>query len=66
LHSINGSSQWCFPNRDDSAHVCVKTVTKQLGDRQRGDATPMSRRSPYTNALTLPSGKPRRKTTAAR
>lgn len=57
LQAINGTSQWCFPNRDDSAHVCVKTVTKQLGDRQRGDSTPMSRRSPYTNALTLPGGK---------
>lgn len=57
LQAINGGSQWCFPNRDDSAHVCVKTVTKQLGDRQRGDATPMSRRSPYTNALALPDGK---------
>jgi integrase len=57
LQAINGTSQWCFPNRDDSAHVCVKTVTKQLGDRQRGDATPMSRRSPYTNALALPGGK---------
>ncbi|MHB1359796.1 MAG: tyrosine-type recombinase/integrase [Rhodocyclaceae bacterium] len=57
LHSINGESQWCFPNRDDSAHVCVKTVTKQLGDRQRGDAAPMSHRSPHTNALALPGGK---------
>lgn len=57
LHAINGSGQWCFPNRDGSAHVCVKTVTKQLGDRQRGNATPMSRRSSYTNSLTLPGGK---------
>lgn len=57
LKAINGASQWCFPNRDDSTHVCVKTVTKQLGDRQRGNATPMSRRSPYTNALALPGGK---------
>lgn len=57
LQAINGASQWCFPNRDDSAHVCVKTVTKQLGDRQRGNATPMFRRSPHTNALALPGGK---------
>ena len=57
LQAINGASQWCFPNRDDSEHICVKTVTKQLGDRQRGDATPMSRRTPYTNALALPGGK---------
>ncbi|MBK7766882.1 MAG: site-specific integrase [Sulfuritalea sp.] len=57
LQAINGGSKWCFPNRDDSEHVCVKTVTKQLGDRQRGDATPMSHRSPQTNALALPGGK---------
>jgi hypothetical protein len=57
LRPVNGTSQWCFPNRDDSAHVCDKAVTKQPGDRQRGDATPMSRRSPYTNALALPGGK---------
>ncbi len=57
LQTINGGSRWCFPNRDDSEHVCVKTVTKQLGDRQRGDATPMSRRSPHTNALALSGGK---------
>jgi len=57
LHALNGTSKWCFPNRGDSEHVCVKTVTKQLGDRQRGDATPMSRRSPHTNALALPGGK---------
>jgi hypothetical protein len=57
LQAINGGSKWCFPNRDDSEHVCVKTVTKQLGNRQRGNATPMSRRSPHTNALALPGGK---------
>ena len=57
LYEINGSSKWCFPSRDDSTHVCVKTVTKQLGDRQRADATPMSRRSPHTNALLLPGGR---------
>lgn len=57
LQAINGGSKWCFPNRDNSKHVCVKTVTKQLSDRQRGEATPMSRRSPHTNALALPGGK---------
>ena len=57
LQSINGASKWCFPNRDDSEHVCIKTVTKQLGDRQRGDSMPMSRRSPHTDALALSGGK---------
>jgi integrase len=57
LQSINAASEWCFPNRQNNNHVCVKTVTKQIGDRQRGKAQPMSRRSPYTNALSLPQGK---------
>jgi integrase len=57
LREINGGSPWCFPNRDDSGHVCVKTVTKQLGDRQRGEASPMSGRSSHTNALVLQGGK---------
>jgi len=57
LLKINGASAWCFPNRDTSDHVCVKTVTKQLVDRQRHDDKPMSRRSPNTTALLLPGGK---------
>lgn len=57
LQAINGGSKWLFPNRDDTDHVCVKTVTKQIGDRQRGDLAPMSRRSPHTNALALHGGR---------
>jgi integrase len=57
LREINGAGQWCFPNRGNSGHVCVKTVTKQLGDRQRGEACPMSGRSSHTSALLLSGGK---------
>ena len=58
LRAINGSSLWCFPNRPGDAHVCVKTVTKQLGDRQRGEnANPLSGRSSHTDALSLSGGK---------
>lgn len=57
LHGINCASVWCFPNADNSAGVCTKTATKQIGDRQRGDASPMSRRSRNANALALPGGK---------
>jgi integrase len=56
LRTANRSSKWCFPNRDHSNHVCSKTVTKQLGDRQRGSLAPMSKRSPHTAALILPGG----------
>lgn len=34
LHRLSGESAWCFPARDDECHVCVKSVTKQVGDRQ--------------------------------
>src|SRR5690606_32076418 len=35
LREITGSSPWCYPNTDGSGPVCPKTVTKQIGDRQR-------------------------------
>ena len=57
LRSISGASRWCFPNRRNTGHVCEKTVTKQIGDRQRGDGSRMSRRSSCTGALILRGGK---------
>ena len=57
LHALSGTSLWCFPNRDGTGHIDVKTVNKQLSDRQRGDSTQMSRRSTDTAALILPGGK---------
>lgn len=58
VQSINGSSPWCYPNTDNSGPVCPKTVTKQLGDRQRmPEQGTMSRRSAKAQALLLPGGK---------
>lgn len=34
LHKLSGKTDWCFPARDDEGHVCVKSVSKQVGDRQ--------------------------------
>jgi len=42
LHALTGNSRWCFPenNRstkqggDEGKHLCLKTVSKQVGDRQ--------------------------------
>lgn len=34
LHGLTGHTQWCFPNRDKTDHLCTKTITKQIGDRQ--------------------------------
>jgi integrase len=56
LRTISAIGAWCFPNRSGTNHVCVKTVTKQTGDRQRGDSAPMSHRSPHTATLLLSGG----------
>jgi integrase len=34
LQAITGQTQWCFPSRDGLSHVDLKTVSKQVGDRQ--------------------------------
>lgn len=37
LHTLTGNSRWLFPSRSnfgEESHVCPKSVTKQIGDRQ--------------------------------
>ncbi|SFB27981.1 protein of unknown function [Collimonas sp. OK607] len=34
LHVVTGHSEWCFPARNKEGHVCVKSISKQVGDRQ--------------------------------
>ena len=34
LHRRTGKTRWCFPSRDATDHVSVKSVSKQVGDRQ--------------------------------
>lgn len=34
LHQITGHTPHCFPSRNHDGHVCVKSVSKQVGDRQ--------------------------------
>ena len=34
LHSRTCNARWCFPGRDGESHVDVKSVSKQVGDRQ--------------------------------
>lgn len=58
IKSINSHSEWCYPNTKKSGPVCSKTVTKQLGDRQRQtDQEAMSNRSAMAQALLLKGGK---------
>ena len=64
LHESTGLTPWLFPatqakkdQPDFADHVCVKTVTKQVGDRQRPGDVPMTGRSKDVDALVLPGGK---------
>lgn len=34
LHAITGGTTYLFPSRNHEGHVCVKSVSKQVGDRQ--------------------------------
>ena len=34
LHELTGDSDWAFPARYNDGHICIKTVSKQVGDRQ--------------------------------
>ena len=51
-------SAWAMPASQKDSHVCIKSLTKQIGDRQRGDGRePMKNRSKLISALVLPRGK---------
>jgi integrase len=55
---LGNLSTWAMPASQKDSHVCVKSLAKQIGDRQRGaDSKPMSNRTKLTSALILPRGK---------
>ena len=51
------SSPWVLPASQREGHVCVKSLSKQVGDRQRGDKPAMSNRTKLIQALELPRGR---------
>lgn len=58
LIKLKSSPIWIYPNTDKTDHVCEKSITKQLGDRQLADdREPMSGRSKYCRTLKLADGK---------
>lgn len=62
LKALAEGSPWVLPARWENkegqrVHVCVKSLAKQIGDRQRGDKPPMACRSVNINALELPGGR---------
>jgi integrase len=34
LHALTGDAMWAFPARYKDGHVCIKSASKQIGDRQ--------------------------------
>jgi integrase len=64
LHAVTGDSDWCFPAKNKDGHVCVKSMSKQIGDRQAmfkkgrdgNPRQPMKNRR-HDNTLVLSAGK---------
>ena len=57
LKNISGDSRWCFPNRNNNAALCSKTINKQLQDRQRANKEiQLKGRARNGQALILPGG----------
>ncbi len=55
LYKTTGEGEWCFPASRGNGHICPKTITKQVADRQR-KGNPHSNRSKKPNALLLSKG----------
>jgi len=57
LKKIQPTSFWLYPNKDNITHLNTKTITKQIGDRQKGTKENLKNRSKNTYALLLKDGK---------
>ena len=58
LLAIKSSNRWLFPNNNDSSHVNVKSISKQIGDRQRPSGTNVLKgRTKLNGSLMLSNGK---------
>jgi len=61
LQKITGRSEWCFPSKNkfgQETHVCLKSVSKQVGDRQvmfKNRDKPLMGRA-FDNSLVLAKG----------
>ncbi|MBT2336244.1 integrase [Variovorax paradoxus] len=58
LHELTGKTDWCFPATQREGHVFVKSVSKQVGDRQTRfkNRKPLARRR-NDDSLVLAGGK---------
>ncbi|WP_276808020.1 tyrosine-type recombinase/integrase [Castellaniella defragrans] len=61
LHDLTGNSPWCFPAKNrtgEETHVCLKSISKQVGDRQvrfKNRSKPLKGRA-FDNSLVLADG----------
>lgn len=61
LHDLTKDSAWCFPAKNqkgEATHVCLKSISKQVGDRQimfKNRAKPLKGRA-FDNSLVLAGG----------
>jgi len=55
LHTITGGGEWCCPASRKNSHVCPKTITKQIVDRQRSTSG-HANRTKNINGLSLSRG----------
>ncbi|MET3132846.1 integrase [Oxalobacteraceae bacterium GrIS 1.11] len=64
LREVTGHTDWCFPARNNDGHLDLKSISKQVGDRQSmfkkgkdgGPRAPMKNRR-HDNTLVLGAGK---------
>lgn len=54
LHQLTGETSWCFPAKHNDGHVCEKSISKQINDRQRSE--PLKNRTTATDTLVLSGG----------
>lgn len=54
LHEITGHGDWCYPAEHRDGPVCLKSISKQIRDRQR--ITALMNRSKATGVLLLTGG----------
>jgi integrase len=57
LKVLAEDSSWVLPAKRTDQHIGLKSLAKQIGDRQRGDRPPLAHRCQNINALELPGGK---------
>jgi integrase len=57
LRQQSGLTEWIFPAANLTQPVGVKTITKQVMDRQRTNGKPLAGRTKQTDSLTLKNGK---------